>query len=124
MDVLSHLDDVGPGLPVDGDDYRRRWNFIASGPHPHVYALVLSRFARRGDVAQIDGRSVRYADDQIAVLLGGLELSPGTQQHGAVRSVELARAGITRRVPDRIRHIVYRYAARPHGRGRRFDPDG
>src|SRR5262245_10619783 len=124
MDVLGHLDDVGPGLPVDGYDHRSCWNIIASGPHPHVYAFVLNRFAHSGDVAQIDGRSVRYADDQIAVLLGSLELSLGTQQRRAARPVELARAGITRSVPDRIRHVVHRCAARPHGRRVRFDPYG
>src|SRR5215468_5638118 len=101
-DALGHLDDVSPGLPVDGYDRRRRRNRIASGPHPHVYAFVLHRFARRGDVAQIDRRPVRRADDEFVVLLCGLELPFGAQQRRAARRVELARAGVTRRAPDRV----------------------
>ena len=89
---------------------------IPAHPKPHVDAFVLDRILDRGDIAQIDRRAARAADDQVAVLFGGFQLTLRPKHRRARRAVQLSRAGVAGAVLDRSAEIVNRNSARPHRR--------
>ena len=76
-----------------------------------------------GHVAQVNGRAVVAADDQVAVTFRVVELALRPQQHRSARAVELSGAPVARAVADRGAQVVHGDAPRPH-RGRvRLDAD-
>ena len=75
-----------------------------------------------GNVAQVNGRTVWVArDDQVAVTLGLINLSIGLQDKGAMRPVELPRAGIDGPRFNRAGEVIHSKPTRSKGRRVGFD---
>src|SRR2546425_9270520 len=76
-------------------------------------ALVLHALLNVGDVTQVNRVTVWVArDDQVAVTVSLINLSVGLQDKGAMRSVELARAGIDGTGFNRAGEVIHREATR------------
>ena len=123
-DALGHLHGVGPRLAVDGGDDGGRGDRVATGPEAHRDALVLDGFPDVGDVAQVHGRALTRAHDEVPVRVDAVELAVGPEQRGARGRVELAGPGVAGAAADRRRQVVDRDAARPHRPRIRLDANG
>ena len=82
--AIDHLDDVGPGLPLDVD--QDGGEFAGPRGKTTIFGGVLDA----GDVAEAERGVIPPGDDQIAVFLDGTELVVCVHQDRAERAVETA----------------------------------
>ena len=100
-----------------GHHHRRAGLRIAAHPEPHVDALVLHACLRAGDIFQVDGRAVAFADDQVVVLLGVVSCPCGWSRKLRCGPSNWPGAGVAGAVLDRVGQIFQRDVADRHRRG-------
>ncbi len=100
LDAVHDADDIGAGLALDVENYRRR------GVHPRQLLDVFRAVADLRHLRQHDRGAVAVGDDQRAVFLGGQQLVVGVDGVALPRTVEIPLRLVDVGQRDRRAHIL------------------
>ncbi len=97
---LAGLDDVRPGLTLDGEHDRRL------SVEPAAYPAILDAVEHRSDVCQPDRGAIAIGNDDVAISLSSEELSVRRDRVGAVLSVEITLGPGSIGLGDCVSHLL------------------
>ena len=112
LDLVDGGDDVGAGLALDVEDDRRLYARLATvlglDRRAGAQLAVFRRADGCSDVLKPDRRARLIGDDQVHIVVGGLELVVGVDRERAAGSVERALGPIGVGVADRRAQALHR----------------
>ena len=115
LDLVDRLDDVGAGLPVDDQQYRR---IVVEEP---AVVAVFDAVADLGHILQAQGCTVGVMNDQRFVVLGFFQLIVGLDLPQALAVLHRALGPAHVGIGDGVAHIVQRHAVLIERLGFEFD---